>query len=85
MLKPKLKSDAVKGRKEFREALTSWFAKHGRDYPWRQTREPYAILISEVMLQQTQIETVLGRGFYARFLEAFPDLHTLRRRMMSVC
>ena len=77
MLKPKLKSDAVKGRKAFRDALTLWFAKNGRDYPWRRTREPYAILISEVMLQQTQIATVLGRGFYSRFLEAFPDLHAL--------
>ena len=77
MLKPKMKSDAVLGRKAFREALTSWFAKHGRDYPWRRTREPYAILVSEVMLQQTQIATVLGRGFYTRFLEAFPDVQAL--------
>ena len=77
MLKPKLKSDALKGRVAFREALTSWFAANGRDYPWRRTREPYAILISEVMLQQTQIATVLGREFYTRFLETFPDVAAL--------
>ena len=77
MLKPKLKSDAVRGRKAFRAALTSWFATNGKDYPWRRTRESYAILISEVMLQQTQIATVLGRGFYSRFLEAFPDVQSL--------
>lgn len=77
MLKPKLKSDALKSRKAFREALTSWFTNNGRDYPWRRTCEPYAILISEVMLQQTQIATVLGRGFYTRFLEAFPDVQAL--------
>ena len=67
----------MKGRKAFREALTLWFTKNGRDYPWRRTCEPYAILISEVMLQQTQIATVLGRGFYTRFLEAFPDVQAL--------
>ncbi len=77
MLKPKLKCDAVKGRVAFREALTSWFAANGKDYPWRRTREPYAILISEMMLQQTQIATVLGRGFYPRFLETFPDVASL--------
>jgi A/G-specific adenine glycosylase len=79
MLKPKLKSDAIKSRVTFREALAVWFSQHGRDYPWRRTREPYAILISEVMLQQTQIATVLGRGFYTRFLETFPDVIALAK------
>lgn len=77
MLKPRLKSDALKGRMAFREALAGWFLENGRDYPWRRTREPYAVLISEVMLQQTQIATVLGRGFYTRFLERFPDVESL--------
>ncbi len=67
----------MKGRVAFREALAVWFLENGRDYPWRRTREPYAILISEVMLQQTQIATVLGRGFYTRFLETFPDVESL--------
>lgn len=77
MLKPKTKRAAIQGRAAFREALTGWFSRHGKDYPWRRTREPYAILISEVMLQQTQIATVLGRGFYVRFLETFPDVESL--------
>ncbi len=77
MLKPKLKSDALRGRVAFREALAMWFSNSGKDYPWRRTREPYAILISEVMLQQTQIATVLGRGYYTRFLETFPDVESL--------
>ena len=77
MLKPRLKSDALTGRKAFREALAGWFLENGRDYPWRRTREPYAVLISEVMLQQTQIATVLGRGYYTRFLETFPDVESL--------
>ncbi len=57
--------------------LVNWFGHNARDYPWRHTRDPYAILISEVMLQQTQIATVLDRGFYARWLARFPDFKTL--------
>lgn len=77
MLKPRPTCGALKGQVAFREALVGWFAKNGRDYPWRRTRKAYEILISEVMLQQTQIATVLGRGFYSRFLEAFPDVESL--------
>ncbi|MES2505534.1 MAG: A/G-specific adenine glycosylase [Verrucomicrobiota bacterium] len=57
--------------------FVSWFRQNGRDYPWRQTRDPYAILVSEIMLQQTQISTVLDRGYYARWLALFPDFATL--------
>jgi A/G-specific adenine glycosylase len=59
------------------QALESWFKTHARDYPWRRTTDPYAILVSEMMLQQTQIATVLDRGYYARWMERFPDLRTL--------
>lgn len=58
-------------------ALERWFEDGGKDYPWRRTRDPYAILVSEVMLQQTQIATVLERGYYTRWLERFPDFATL--------
>ena len=51
--------------------LTDWFRKNGRSLPWRGTRDPYAIWLSEIMLQQTRTETVCG--YYARFLERFPD------------
>jgi A/G-specific adenine glycosylase len=61
----------------FAQALEQWFAQHRKDYPWRQTRDPYAILVAEVMLQQTQIATVLERGFYVRWLARFPDFQTL--------
>jgi A/G-specific adenine glycosylase len=61
----------------FREALVDWFRKDGRDYPWRRTRDPYAILVSEVMLQQTRLAVVLGKGYYARFLSAFPTIQAL--------
>ena len=61
----------------FRAALLTWFRAEGRDYPWRQTEDPYAILVSEMMLQQTQIATVLGRGYYQRWMDTFPDVATL--------
>ena len=57
--------------------LVDWFVQNGRDYPWRRTRDPYAILVSEIMLQQTQISTVLDRGFYDRWLTRFPNFQTL--------
>jgi A/G-specific adenine glycosylase len=56
-------------------ALLSWFAEHGRDLPWRRTRDPYAILVSEVMLQQTQVERVVPR--YVAWLERWPTVDSL--------
>ncbi|HEY3206273.1 MAG TPA: A/G-specific adenine glycosylase, partial [Gaiellaceae bacterium] len=53
-----------------RESLLAWFETHGRDLPWRETRDPYAILVSEVMLQQTQVERVIPR--YLDWLERWP-------------
>lgn len=58
-----------------RQALLAWYRRHARDLPWRHTRDPYAIWVSEVMLQQTQVETV--RAYYARFLGRFPSLEAL--------
>ena len=57
--------------------LISWFEEFGKDYPWRTTNDPYEILVSEVMLQQTQVSTVLDRGYYRRWLERFPDFEAL--------
>ena len=56
-------------------ALVRWYEAEARDLPWRRTRDPYRILISEVMLQQTRVETVIDR--YERFLRTFPDLGSL--------
>ena len=56
-------------------ALLAWFAVHGRDLPWRRTRDPYAILVSEVMLQQTQVERVVPR--YLEWLERWPSADVL--------
>lgn len=74
MLKPTCETSALMDRPSFREALISWFSANGKDYPWRRTTVPYEVLISEVMLQQTQIATVLGKGYYQRFLAAFPNV-----------
>jgi hypothetical protein len=60
---------------ELRERLLRWYADNGRDLPWRRTHDPYAILVSEVMLQQTQVSRVLPK--YTAFLERFPDLGAL--------
>ena len=54
----------------FAQALVDWFTTHGRDYPWRRTTDPWAILVSEIMLQQTTIPTVLGR--YEAWMAQFP-------------
>jgi len=60
---------------EFHRALAKWFGENGRDLPWRRTRDPYAILVSEFMLQQTQVVTVMP--YYERWLERFPDFTAL--------
>jgi len=55
--------------------LAAWFKAYGRDLPWRSTQDPYAILVSEVMLQQTQVERVLPR--YLAWLERWPTVESL--------
>jgi A/G-specific adenine glycosylase len=57
------------------DLLSTWFRAHGRDLPWRHTRDPYAILVSEVMLQQTQVERVVPR--YLAWLERWPTVEAL--------
>jgi len=64
-----------KGAQAFTKKLLAWYARAARDLPWRKTRDPYQVLVSEVMLQQTQVSRVTE--YYPRFLERFPDLETL--------
>ena len=61
--------------KSLRRELLDWYRTHRRALPWRATRDPYAIWISEAMLQQTRVETAIP--YYERFLERFPDIHAL--------
>lgn len=58
-----------------RQRLLRWYRKNRRDLPWREIRDPYAVWISEIMLQQTRVETVIP--YYRRFLERFPDASSL--------
>jgi A/G-specific adenine glycosylase len=59
----------------FRRILFAWYQKNGRDLPWRRTRDPYAILVSEFMLQQTQVATVIP--YYDEWMRRFPDFAAL--------
>jgi len=59
----------------FRGNLLAWFRHFQRDLPWRRTRDPYRVWLSEVMLQQTRVTAVVP--YYERFLERFPNLHAL--------
>jgi A/G-specific adenine glycosylase len=62
-------------RRLFRQRLLAWYRRHGRDLPWRKTGDPYHILVSEIMLQQTQVDRVLPK--YAEWLEKYPTFHAL--------
>jgi A/G-specific adenine glycosylase len=62
-------------RQWFRRRLLAWYRRHGRELPWRRTRDPYSILVSEVMLQQTQVDRVTPK--YHEWLERYPTLEAL--------
>jgi A/G-specific adenine glycosylase len=64
-------------RRRFQRALLAWYRLHQRDLPWRRTRDPYHVLVSEVMLQQTQVDRVIPK--YGQFLERYPTLEALAR------
>ena len=64
-----------------RAALLRWYDRNKRDLPWRRTRDPYAIWVSETMLQQTQVASVLP--YYGRFMEAFPSVEALDRASLD--
>ncbi len=59
----------------FRTGLLQWYAQHRRDLPWRRTSHPYAVLVSEIMLQQTRVAAAIP--FYERFIAQFPDVQSL--------
>ena len=68
-------------RARMRAALLRWYDRNKRDLPWRRTRDPYAIWVSETMLQQTQVATVLP--YYHRFMKAFPSVEALDRASLD--
>jgi A/G-specific adenine glycosylase len=62
-------------RRRFRQRLLTWYGRHGRDLPWRKTDDPYHILVSEIMLQQTQVDRVLPK--YEEWLIKYPSMEVL--------
>ncbi|NIR49978.1 A/G-specific adenine glycosylase [candidate division KSB1 bacterium] len=70
-----------KFKSAFSEKLIGWYNKNKRDLPWRKTSDPYEIWVSEVMLQQTQVDTVVP--YYKKFLERFPDIKSLAEASLS--
>lgn len=67
--------------RKFNWIVLGWFKKHGRDLPWRRTKDPYRIFVSEVMLQQTQVERVLLK--YREFLRKFPSARVLAQSVLG--
>ncbi len=67
--------------REFQRIILVHYAEHGRDLPWRHTRDPYAILVSEVMLQQTQTERVIPK--YEQWLDRFPNISELAQASLA--
>ncbi len=65
----------AKEKRQFQQRLLKWYKAHGRDLPWRKTSDPYHILVSEVMLQQTQVDRVIPK--YHEFLERYPSFAEL--------
>jgi A/G-specific adenine glycosylase len=59
----------------FRRSLLAWYARHARPLPWRESRDPYRVWLSEIMLQQTRVVAVIGH--YERFLRRFPTVEKL--------
>jgi A/G-specific adenine glycosylase len=66
---------AAARRRAFARELLAWYEQHQRDLPWRRTRDPYAIWVSEIMLQQTQVATVIP--YFERWMQRFPDVTAL--------
>ncbi len=78
-----VRGPSVTEARAFSARLRRWFRANGRDLPWRRTRDPYRVLVSELMLQQTQVSRVVE--YYARFLTRFPTLaHVARARPSRV-
>ena len=73
--RPARAAQDARARRRFREGLLRWYARHQRDLPWRRTRDPYHVLVSEIMLQQTQVDRVIPK--YHEFLGRYPTLEAL--------
>lgn len=77
MDKPSPQYHLVKNKGRFRNALLKWFQVNAKSYPWRETVDPWAILVSEIMLQQTTVASVLANHRFERFLQEFPNIEAI--------
>jgi len=73
--------DPIIQKRKIQQRLIRWFEKNARDLPWRKTKDPYAIWVSEIMLQQTQVPTVIP--YYQKFLKSFPTVRHLAKANLS--
>ncbi|MGJ8697184.1 MAG: A/G-specific adenine glycosylase [Verrucomicrobiaceae bacterium] len=77
MLKPPTVDDPLEKPADFRVQLREWFVPQAKDHPWRRTRDPWLVLISEIMLQQTTVASVIANRRFERFTAEFPDIHSI--------
>jgi A/G-specific adenine glycosylase len=75
--KGNVKAAGIPSSRQIARPLLAWYARARRDLPWRRSRDPYRVWVSEIMLQQTQVERV--KDFFVRFIAAFPDVRALAR------
>lgn len=76
-MKPPYSTSPLQSAESFQSALVAWFRENAASYAWRETIDPYEILVSEVMLQQTTVQAVVENKRYESFLSLFPDVETL--------
>ncbi len=77
MEKPRADRHPVLNKRAFRNTLLKWFQANAKTYPWRETTNPWSILVSEIMLQQTTVASVMANRRFEKFLEEFPDIETI--------
>lgn len=77
MEKPSAQHHPIKNKRALRNALLKWFQANAKTYPWRETTDPWSILVSEIMLQQTTVASVLANHRFEKFLQEFPDIKTI--------
>ncbi|MFT6864458.1 MAG: A/G-specific adenine glycosylase [Akkermansiaceae bacterium] len=77
MEKPNARRHPLQNVRAFRSALLRWFGETAKSYPWRETTDPWKILVSEIMLQQTTVTSVLANRRFERFLDDFPNIEAI--------
>ena len=77
MDKPSAQYHPLKDKRQFRNAILEWFQENAKSYPWRETTDPWPILVSEIMLQQTTVASVIANRRFENFLQEFPNIETI--------